>query len=76
MRTLILIATSLFMSFGLLWAQPPRDSSQSSVQGCLQGGPGAFTLAADNGTTYELVGDSKQLSKLSGMEVTVTGMKG
>jgi hypothetical protein len=81
MRNPILIVTFLLSSFALLWAQQPSrsssgDPSQSTVHGCLKGGPGAFTLAAHNGTTYELVGDSQQLSKLSGKEVSVSGMKG
>lgn len=81
MRNPTLIATFLLLSLGLLWGQPHSnnssgDSSQSTVRGCLKGAPGAFTLVGDNGTTYELVGDSQQLSKLAGNEVSVTGSKG
>jgi hypothetical protein len=83
MRNLLLLTASLFVSFSLLSAQPnPRsgqsshDANQSTVRGCLAGAPGAFTLKSDSGTTYEIVGDSAQLSKLAGKEVSVTGSKG
>jgi hypothetical protein len=83
MRNLLLITAFLFISFSRLLAQQDAgsdksfpDANQSTVHGCLNGAPSAFTLASDSGTTYELVGDSTQLSQLVGKEVDITGSKG
>jgi hypothetical protein len=48
-------------------------SGQTTVQGCLQGSNGAYTLTSDSGTMYQLQGDSATLSKHSGHEVRITG---
>ena len=47
---------------------------QTMVQGCLQGSNGAYTLAADNGTTYQLTGDTSMLGEHVGHEVRISGM--
>jgi hypothetical protein len=60
----------------LLPTRIPPDANQSTVRGCLSGAPDAFILASDSRTTYELVGDSTQLSRLVGKEVEVTGNEG
>jgi hypothetical protein len=49
------------------------SAGQMSVQGCLQGSGGNFTLMADSGTTYQLTGDTAKLSKHVGHQVEITG---
>ena len=48
-------------------------SEQTTVKGCLQGSDGNYTIMADNGTTYQLQGDTSKLSAHIGHEVQVTG---
>jgi hypothetical protein len=49
------------------------SAGETSVEGCLSGSSGNFTLTADSGTTYQLSGDTSKLSKHVGHEVQVTG---
>jgi len=48
-------------------------SSQTKVEGCLQGSNGNFTLTDSSGTTYRLQGDSSKLAEHVGHEVQITG---
>jgi hypothetical protein len=48
-------------------------SGQTTMKGCLQGSDGNYTLMADNGTTYQLQGDTSKLSAHVGHEVQITG---
>jgi Protein of unknown function (DUF5818) len=48
-------------------------SGQTTVQGCLQGSSGSYSLTSDSGTTYQLQGDTSKLSKHVGHEVAITG---
>lgn len=50
----------------------PR-SGQTTVQGCLSGTDGNYTLAADSGTTYQLTGNTAELKDHVGHEVQITG---
>jgi len=56
-----------------------QTSSQTSaggdttVEGCLSGSSGSYTLAAKDGTTYQLTGDTAKLSEHVGHEVKITG---
>jgi uncharacterized protein DUF5818 len=50
------------------------DPSKITVDGCLQGSSGSYTLVGDNGTTYQLSGDTAKLADHVGHEVQVTGM--
>ncbi len=52
---------------------PGAMSTQTTVQGCLQGSAGNYTLQADNGTTYQLTGNTSKLSAHVGHEVQITG---
>lgn len=60
-------------------AQTSSQTSQTSaggettVQGCLSGSSGSYTLAAKDGTTYQLTGDTAKLSEHVGHEVKITG---
>jgi len=48
-------------------------SGATTVQGCLSGSSGNFTLTDKNGNTYQLTGDTAKLSEHVGHEVKVTG---
>lgn len=83
LRTLLLGLT-LLSSVAWLRAQseyPQTGSSQTAasasgetkVQGCLEGSDGNYTLTADDGTKYQLQGDTSKLSPHLGHEVQITG---
>lgn len=84
MRQIILILSVMLL--GLTWAitqdttgtQSSRAgqsaSGQTTVEGCLSGSNGNFTLTDKNGTSYQLAGDTAKLSEHVGHEVKVTGM--
>ena len=44
-----------------------------TVQGCLSGSEGNYTLTGDNGTTYQLTGNTAELKDHVGHEVQITG---
>lgn len=46
---------------------------ETTVEGCLSGSSGSYTLAAKDGTTYQLTGDTAKLSEHVGHEVKITG---
>ena len=48
-------------------------AGEKSVEGCLSGSGGNYTLTAKNGMTYQLTGDSSKLAEHVGHEVRVTG---
>jgi len=48
-------------------------SGETTVQGCLSGSNGAYTLTDKNGNSYQLTGDSAKLSEHVGHEVKITG---
>jgi hypothetical protein len=54
-------------------SQTKASSGQTSVEGCLQGSNGNFTLTDSSGTAYQLQGDTAKLSKHVGHEVKITG---
>ena len=49
---------------------------QMTVEGCLNGSSGSFTLTDKNGTSYQLTGDTAKLSQHVGHEVKITGTSG
>jgi hypothetical protein len=83
MRQIFLILS--IMLLGLTWAvaqdstgaTPSRAgqsaSGQTTVEGCLSGSNGNFTLTDKHGTTYQLTGDTATLTEHVGHEVKVTG---
>jgi hypothetical protein len=85
MKQLLSIALLLLGSawlFAQSSANNPGDSntktagSAISVQGCLGGSDGNYTLTDGQGTTYQLTGDTSKLSAHVGHEVKVTGTAG
>ena len=54
-------------------SSPTGASSEGTVQGCLSGSSGNYTLTDQNGTTYQLKGDDSMLQPHVGHEVAVAG---
>jgi hypothetical protein len=50
-----------------------RDRSKVTVEGCLSGADGNFTLTNQSGTSYQLTGDTARLSGHVGHTIRVTG---
>ena len=83
MTKTLMLAMALLMSAAWLTAQESSQTGsaqtggagtgQTTVQGCLQGSSGSYTLTSDSGTAYQLQGDSAKLSKHVGHEVQITG---
>lgn len=48
-------------------------SGHTTVEGCLSGSNGSYTLTDKNGNTYQLTGDTAKLSEHVGHEVKVMG---
>src|SRR5215471_3364262 len=83
MRRIFLILS--IMLLGLTWAIAQDQtgsassragqsaSGQTTVEGCLSGSNGNFTLTDKHGTTYQLTGDTATLTEHVGHEVKVTG---
>lgn len=86
MRPMLLLSVLLL---GVSWAvaqntaaQPgQKDSSrtatstgsQTSVEGCLGGSDGKYTLTDKDGKTFSLTGDTSKLAEHVGHEVKITG---
>jgi uncharacterized protein DUF5818 len=54
-------------------SQSGDSSGAKTVEGCLQGSSGSFTLTDSSGTTYQLQGDTSKLSEHVGHEVQIKG---
>ena len=52
---------------------PPAGADQQSIEGCIGGAAGAFTLTDATGKTYQLAGDTSKLADHVGHSVQVTG---
>jgi hypothetical protein len=53
---------------------PTQAPGSKTVRGCLQGSDGNYTLTADNGTVYQLTGNSRELKDHVGHQMEITGM--
>jgi len=85
MRQLMLLAVLLL---GAVWAvgqksaEPAQKGSTSAtagsqtVEGCLSGSEGKYTLTDKQGQTFELTGDTSKLAEHVGHEVKITGTAG
>lgn len=51
----------------------PTSAHASTVQGCLQGSAGNFTVTDNSGTTYVIQGDTSTMGEHVGHEVRITG---
>ena len=49
------------------------EANANTIQGCLSGSSGNFTLTDKSGTTYQLAGNTSDLSKHVGEEVSIRG---
>ncbi|MFY9908100.1 MAG: hypothetical protein WBX02_18085 [Terriglobales bacterium] len=56
--------------------QTTVGSGNTTVEGCLSGSDGNYTLTADNGTAYKLTGNTAKLSDHVGHEIKVMGTTG
>src|ERR1700756_1035506 len=54
-------------------ASRTSSGGENTVEGCLSGSSGNYTLSDKNGNTYQLTGDTAKLSEHVGHEVKVTG---
>jgi hypothetical protein len=78
MRKTILLSSILFLS--AVWAvgQYGNSSSQSStdqttIEGCLSGSNGNYTLTDKSGATYQLTGETAKLGAHVGHDMQLTG---
>ena len=80
-KTLMLL---LMLLVSVAWVQaqayPQSEPTQSTaaaghmtVEGCLSGSDGNYKLTLDNGTTYQLTGNTAELKDHVGHEVQITG---
>lgn len=78
MRNLLLLSVLLLGAFWAVAQNAPSQSpagagGETTVQGCLSGSAGNFTLTDKNGNTFQLTGDAAKLSEHVGHEIAVTG---
>ena len=78
MTKILLFALALLVTVARLQSLGPSQtgtaaSDQITVEGCLQGTNGDYTLSDKSGTTYQLEGDTSNLSVHVGHEVQITG---
>lgn len=52
------------------------SGAQLSVEGCLSGSDGKYTLTDKQGTAYQLTGDTSKLAEHVGHEVRISGSAG
>ncbi len=85
MKRILLLSSILLLS--VTWAMAQYDSqssassqsssssdmSKTTLQGCLSGSNGNYTLTDQSGATYQLTGDTAKLEKHVGHTIQVTG---
>lgn len=54
-------------------SQDKSDTSKTTIEGCLAGSVGTYSLTDKSGTTYQLTGDTSKLLAHVGHTVQVTG---
>jgi hypothetical protein len=80
MKRLLLLSSILLLS--AVWAvaqydAPSQDdTNKTTIQGCLAGSDGNFTLTDKSGTTYQLTGATAKLQAHVGHTISVTGTTG
>ena len=82
MTKILMMVCTLLLSAAWLQAQSehagnpsdkPTSAHASTVEGCLQGSNGTFTLTDESGVTYQIQGDTSTLDEHVGHEVQITG---
>jgi hypothetical protein len=85
MRKLCLLTAALLLSSAWVVAQSTSQSgsygssqsgssgSEKTIEGCLSGSAGSFTLSDNSGKTYQLEGDTAKLKDEVGHQVRVKG---
>jgi hypothetical protein len=84
MRQIFLLLSVLLLGFTWAVAQDSTSGQtsrsgaggQMTVEGCLSGSNGNFTLTDKNGMAYQLTGDTAKLTEHVGHEVKITGTSG
>lgn len=79
-KTLLLVLTLLASAAWMQAQTSPagqaasgQSSAGQTVEGCLQGSNGTFTLTDASGTAYQLQGDASKLTEHVGHQVEITG---
>jgi hypothetical protein len=78
-KTYLLAATMLLSAIWLVAQSNPQSSTssgssdQTTIQGCLSGSGGNFTVTDSSGNSYKLQGDTSKLSDHVGQEVKISG---
>lgn len=72
MKTICLL-TALLFSSAMLGFAAGSGGNHTSIQGCLSGSGGSYTLTDQSGKSYQLEGDTSTLSEHVGQEVQLTG---
>src|SRR5215471_10521404 len=75
---LVLLASSAWLHAQTYPQAVPTQSASDSaghmtVEGCLAGADGSYTLTATDGTIYQLTGNTAELKDHVGHEVQITG---
>jgi hypothetical protein len=81
MKRLLLLGSILLLSAVFALAQygsqpsgtASSDLSMTTIQGCLAGSTGSYSLTDKSGTTYQLTGDTAKLQAHVGHTISVTG---
>lgn len=81
MKRMLLLGTMLLISALCAVAQyerpdPSTDNSaagKTTIQGCLAGSTGSYSLTDKSGTTYQLTGDTAKMQAHVGHTIKVTG---
>ncbi len=83
MKRILLLSSILLLS--TVWAvaqydtqsgasgQSSSDASKTTIEGCLSGSNGSYSLTDKSGTMYQLTGDTAKLEKHVGHTMQVTG---
>jgi hypothetical protein len=72
MKPILLLTGLLCLSAMLVFAAGGTDN-HASIQGCLSGSAGSYTLTDQSGKSYQLEGETSKLSGHVGQEVQLTG---
>ena len=70
---LVCAAWALAQGYPSSQTSSASTSGQTTVQGCLSGTGGNYSLTDQSGTTYQLAGDTSKLTEHVGHEVEITG---